>query len=188
MLAAATCRRMHGVLETQPMTPTIVHALPGFADGAFDMVSMCAAASTVGVFDSRSDPMLVVFDQPGGGVLQLAAADETGERVGAAIAPMCGWDLASGDPVDDPERAAFDTHFDQLMAMVVATIGAADHRGIDEEHFGFRWAAWSGVTGLMALQQSWYDYCPDINIWVRPHPEGGFTPTGRFVEWLMSTP
>ena len=132
--------------------------------------------------------MLDVFDLPGGGVLQLAAADETGERVSAAIVPLCGGDLAGGDPVNDPDRAAFDAHLDQLMALVVATIGAADHRGVDEQHFGFRWAAWSGVTGLMAVQQSWYDYYPDINIWVRPHADSGFTPTGRFVEWLMSTP
>ena len=34
--------------------------------------------------------MLDVFDLPGGGVLQLAAADETGERVSAAIVPLCG--------------------------------------------------------------------------------------------------
>lgn len=176
------------MLETQPINPAIVRALRGFADGAFDRVSVRAAASTFGVFDARSDPMLDVFDLPGGCVLQLAAADETGERVSAAIVPVCGWDLAGGDPVDDPDRAAFDAHLDLLMAMVVATIGAADHRGVDVEHFGFQWAAWSGVTGLMAVQQSWYDYCPDINIWVRPHPETGFTPTGEFVEWLMSTP
>jgi len=74
------------------------------------------------------------------------------------------------------------------MALVRATIGAADHSGVDEQRFGFRWAAWSGVTGLMAVQQSWYDYHPDINIWIRPNPKIGFTPTEPFVEWLMSTP
>ena len=176
------------MLKTLPVNPTIVRVLRDFADSGFDMVSMRAAASSVGVVNPMSDPMLVLFDLPGGGVLQLAAADEAGERVGAAIATVCGWDLAFGDPGDDPERDAFDAHYDQLMAMVVATIGAADHRGVDEEQFGFRWAAWSGVTGLMVVQQSWYDYCPDINIWVRPHPETGFTPTGQFAAWIISTP
>lgn len=83
---------MCGMLETQPMTPTIVRALRGFADGAFGMVSMRAAASTIGIFDSSSDPMLVMFDLPGGGVLQLAAADERasawrGDRSGMRVGP-----------------------------------------------------------------------------------------------------
>ncbi len=176
------------MLETRPMTPTIVRALRGLADGGFDMASMCATAATFGVVDAASDPMLVVFDLPGGGVLQLATADEAGERVAAAIVPVCGWDLGGGNAEDDPDRVSFDAHVDELMAVVRATIGEADHVGVDSECFGFRWAVWSGVTGLMAVQQSWYDYYPDINIWIRPHPEAGFAPTGPFAEWLMSTP
>jgi hypothetical protein len=176
------------MLESWPVTPATVRALRDFADGAFDMASMRAAASGLGVLDFDPDPMLVVFDLPDGGVLRLAAADETADRVGAAIVTVAGWDNAGRDPVADPGRSAFDGHFDHVMATVRTTIGAPDRSGVDEASFGFRWAVWSGATGIMAAQQSWYDYCPDINIWVRPRPLSEFTLTSPFVEWLMSTP
>jgi hypothetical protein len=143
------------------------------------MTDMCPLAGELGARSQASDAMLRCFDLPGGGVLQIAAADEHGERVGVVIVTLCGWDPgATADLTSDPERSAFDAHYDQTLATACTTIGMPRYSGADPKGFPFRWSAWVGRTGH-------YDYCPDINIWARP---GAWTypGPGSFVEWLMT--
>lgn len=176
------------MIETVPLTSTVVRVLHAFADGTFEMQTMSRVAATLGVPSWISEVRLACFDLPGNAVLQLAA-DEQGERVGAAIVSLCGWDAGvTAVLTTHAERAAYDAHYDQALDTITSTIGGPDHDGADEGLFPFRWSVWLGKTGLMALQQSHYDYCPDINIWVRPRTERAFAPTQPFVDWLMSEP
>ena len=69
------------------------------------------------------------------------------------------------------------------MRVRVSTMaGRLSVRSVGAMNRGERRSA-SGVTGLMAVQQSWYDYYyPGMKIWVRPTPETGFTLTGKSVD------
>jgi len=175
------------MIEAAQLTPVVVRLLRVFADGIFEMRTLKNLAATVGVESLTSDALLACFDLPGGVVLQLAAEDEQGNRVGAAIVPLCGWDTgAAEDLALHPERATYDALYDQALDTATSTIGPPDDNGTDEGRFPFRWSMWLGKSGLMALQQSHYDYCPDINVWVRARPEGQLLPSQPFVNWLIS--
>ncbi|MFB9238547.1 hypothetical protein ACFFWC_23970 [Plantactinospora siamensis] len=177
------------MIETLPLAPVVVRPLRSFADGDFELKTMSEVAATLGAPSANSDDRLACFDLPGELVLQLAAADGGAERVGAAVVPICGWDPGAGaELAGHPERGAYDGHYDQALETISSTVGRPDHDGVDDGPFPFRWSVWLGRTGLMALQQSHYDDCPDINIWVRPSPAGGFAPTRPFAEWLISAP
>lgn len=177
------------VIEAAQLTPAVVRLLRAFADSTFEMRTLVDLAARVGVESRISDPWLTCFDLPGGVVLQLAAEDEQGDRVGAAIASLCGWDTgAAKELTTHTERATYDALYDQALDIVTSTIGAPDVNAADEGRFPFQWSAWFGESGLMALQQSHYDYCPDINVWVRARPEGQFLPSQPFVNWLMTAP
>lgn len=174
------------MIETAQLTPEVVRLLRAFADSTFEMRALLDLASAVGVESRTSDTWLRCFDLPGRVVLQLAAQDEHGERVGAAIAPLCGWDTGAAEELTThPERATYDALFDQALDVLTSTIGPSDDNGTDAGPFPFRWSAWLGESGLMALQQSHYDYCPDINVWVRARPEEQLLPGQPFVDWLM---
>lgn len=177
------------MIETAQLTPVVVSLLRTAADSTFEMRTLVDLARTVGVESRTSDPWLTCFDLPGGVVLQLAAEDEQGDRVGAAIAPLAGWDTgAAEDLTTHAERATYDALYDQALDTATSTIGQPDDNGDDEGRFPFRWCLWLGETGLMAVQQSHYDYCPDINVWVRLRPDGQYLPSQPFVTWLMTAP
>ena len=168
------------------LSTAAIRIMRTLADGVFTITAMCALAGEMGVQIRASDAMLRCFDLPGGGVLQIAAADEDGELIGAVIVTLCGWDPGvTADLATDPERTAYDGHYDRTLTMASGTIGMPHYSGADTKGFPFRWSAWVGSTGIMVLQQSYYDYCPDINLWARP---GTFTypGVGSFIEWLMS--
>ncbi|ASW57063.1 hypothetical protein [Plantactinospora sp. KBS50] len=177
------------MIETLPLAPAVVRPLRTFADGDFEMSTMSGVAATLGAPSPASDERLACFDLPGDLVLQLAAADDRGERVGAAVVPLCGWDPGTGGELSGhAERSEYDAHYDAALDIIRSAVGAPDHDGIDNGSFPLRWAVWLGRTGLMALQQSHYDDCPDINVWVRPRPADGFAPTQPFAEWLITAP
>ena len=71
-----------------PLEPVVVRLLRAFADSAFQMQALSELATTVGVKSPNSYPGLTCFDLPGGAALQLAAGDDQGVRVGAAIVPF----------------------------------------------------------------------------------------------------
>ncbi len=177
------------MIETLPLAPAIVRPLRTLADGDFEMTVVSEVAATLGAPSEMSDDHLRCFDLPGGLVLQFAAGDDRGDRAGAAVVPLCGWDPgAVATLATHEERAAYDAHYDRTLETITATIGGPDHHGADGGAFPYRWSVWLGRTGLMALQQSHYDDCPDINIWVRPRPRNGFEPTQPFADWLSSAP
>jgi hypothetical protein len=178
------------VIESHQVSSVAVRLMHAYTDGPFDAVTMSRAAAPVGTRSPMSDQCSTFFDLPGGAVLHLAAEDAAGAEVGAAVVTLCGWDPAGGELVLHPERTAYDECYDQALAAVRAEIGPPDHTGADPGPypFPFRWSVWLGTAGLLALQQSDYDYCPDINLWARPHPAEGFTPTEPFSDWLMTTP
>jgi hypothetical protein len=167
-LGNATIAQM---IDIVPSSPDTFRTMRTLADSVFTMTDMCALAGELGARSRASDAALRTFDLPGGGVLQIAAADEQGELVGAVIVTLCSWDPGvTADLASDPGRSAYDGHYDKALTMATATIGMPRYSGADPTGFPFQWSAWVGQTGIMALQQSHYDYCPDISLWIRREP------------------
>src|SRR5215475_2965000 len=92
LVLAASWPRCHdpSMIETAQLTPVVVRLLRALADSTFEMRTLVDLAGAVGAESRISDHRLTCFDLPGGVVLQLAAENEQGDRVGAAIAPLCG--------------------------------------------------------------------------------------------------
>lgn len=181
-------------MEFHSLLPDVVQLMQDLANGPFDVVSMTRRAAAVGE-QQLASPLddLVSFCMPGETWLKLLPGARE-EDATEAILTLGGWDPGGSNMRSDPDRAQFDVYYEQARLVAVTALGDPARSGVDQGPFlhswsyPFRWSVWLGTAGLMALQQSHYDYCPDINIWVRTLPRNGFAPTDPFYEWLMSEP
>jgi hypothetical protein len=182
-------------LEFRRLVPDVVRLMRDLADGLFDVVSMSGRAAAVGERKPIS-PLddLISFTMPGSVWLNLLPGARE-EDATETILTLDGWDPGVASNIrDDPDHVRYDRYYWQAREVAVSLLGDPTQSGNDQGPFPhnwsypFQWSVWLGTSGLMALQQSHYDYCPDINIWVRRQSRNGFVPTEPFYEWLMAAP
>jgi hypothetical protein len=177
------------MIERKSLDRAVLPALRTLADESFDTATIRRAVMKLGEQD-YADCGQTVYRLPHDTLLTLHVGDDE-LTIAAAIVAVAAWENASADIGSNDariveDRAVYDSIYEQLLSDTSSMIGPRDLHGVDRGPFRFQWSLWHGATGVMVVQQSLYDYMPDINIWVRPHGTGPMKPTDPFVDWLMS--